>query len=92
MTTTPAVYRPIDCELHDVLESLATTRTPARIAFHDGSGAVQRCDAVIADVFARNAEEFLTTTAGESVRLDRLLSVDVLPVDDRLGRKRAKAA
>lgn len=71
----PSTYRPISCEFHDLLEDLATMRKPARIRFVDAQGAEQHRDAVIADVFARNGAEYLSTSSGETLRLDQLVAV-----------------
>lgn len=69
-------YRPINCEFHDLLESLATLRSPARIEHLDASGAPQALTGVITDVFAQGGVEYLTLQSGESLRLDRLLTVN----------------
>ena len=69
-------YDPISCEFHDRLEDLATLRKPTQLHFRDETGADQRRDAVITDVFALNGEEFVSLSTGERVRLDRLVEVD----------------
>lgn len=69
-------YHPISCEFHDLLEDLSTLRKRTRISFEDDNGAVQQREAVITDVFARDGEEYLSTDAGELLRLDRLVEVD----------------
>jgi len=76
MTTEPAPYLPINCEFHDLLEALATTRKPAQIGFRDADGAVQRRTAAITDVFARDGAEYLSMSTGETLRLDQLVEVD----------------
>ncbi|MFD1297020.1 hypothetical protein ACFQ4Q_10320 [Lysobacter gummosus] len=82
MTSDRSDYQPINCEFHDLLEDLATTRKPARISFLDEHGVVQHRDAVIADVFAKQGAEYLATAAGETLRLDRLLEVDAARLAD----------
>ena len=76
MTTDPTTYIPISCEFHDLLEALATTHKPARIAFRDDDGVEQRRTAVVTDVHARAGAEYLVLESGESLRLDRLVEVD----------------
>ncbi len=76
MTIDPIPYIPINCEFHDVLEALATTRKPAAIVFLDEAGAQRQITAVIADVHARDGAEFVVLATGESLRLDRLVNVD----------------
>jgi Rho-binding antiterminator len=75
MDNTNEGYGPISCEFHDLLEVLATTRSSARIRFLDSAGTVQSRETTVADVFARDGAEYLTIGTGETVRLDRLLSV-----------------
>ena len=73
-------YVPIDCEFHDVLESLATVRKRARIVFLGPAGDREVRDAVVADVFVRDSAEYLQLDSGETVRLDRLVEVDGIAV------------
>jgi hypothetical protein len=47
-------YRPIRCELHDVLESLATTRKHTEIEYRGADGALCKTAAVIQDLYARD--------------------------------------
>ena len=75
-TTDPSGYQPINCEFHDLLESLATTRKPARIAFVAADGATVHRNASVVDVFAREGAEYLSLSSGEILRLDRLVEVD----------------
>lgn len=70
-----ASYRPIDCSLHDRLESFATLGTECRIVFRDGYGAIREVIDRITDVFASGGEEFLVTASTGPVRLDRVESV-----------------
>lgn len=75
MTTNQSTYHPINCEFHDLLEDLAVTRKPTLIGFLDGTGAVQRRNATIDDVYARDGAEYLSVSTGEIVRLDQLVEV-----------------
>lgn len=69
-------YRPINCDFHDILEATATRRTRARIEFVDESGGHRSVEARIVDIGGRNGAEYMTLETGESVRLDRIVSVD----------------
>jgi Rho-binding antiterminator len=71
-------YQPIDCDFHDLLETLATTRRRAVLEYRDDDGAPQRRDAVVVDVFARDGAEYLVLDDGLRLRLDRLLAVNGL--------------
>ena len=76
MTTQPLPYKPISCEFHDLLESLATTHKRAQIVFRNKAGQVERREAAIADLHARDGEEFVVFDSGDTLRLDQLLEID----------------
>lgn len=76
MNSQPPSYSPINCEFHDVLETRATTRAVTSVVFRNEAGEIERRNAIISDVFARNGEEFLVLDSGDTVRLDRLLQID----------------
>lgn len=69
-------YRPIDCNLHDRLEELATLRQPARISYRDDQGEMRSAEDRIEDVFAADGVEYIRTAGGEQIRLDRIDDVD----------------
>jgi Rho-binding antiterminator len=69
-------YAPVDCEFHDVLESLATLRKRARIVFRGPAGDREVRDAMVTDVFVRDSAEYLQLDNGETIRLDRLIEAD----------------
>lgn len=75
MTDKPP-YHPIDCSVHDRLEAFATLRTMCRIAFRAADGRFGEEVGRIVDVFTRGSEEFLRTSSGREIRLDRLESVE----------------
>jgi Rho-binding antiterminator len=75
-------YTPISCDFHDLLEVHATTRKPTRISFRDGDGAAHQVSAVITDVFAQKGADYLTTSTGETLRLDQLIEVDGVKLAD----------
>jgi Rho-binding antiterminator len=72
-------YRPIDCADHDQLESLATLRQTARIAYRHEDGDLREVEGLIVDIYARDGVEYLRTASGEEVRLDRLDRVEAVP-------------
>jgi Rho-binding antiterminator len=71
-------YQPIDCSLHDRLESYATLRQPCRIVFRDEAGGRSESHDRIDDVFAEDGVEYIRTGSGERIRLDRIEEVDGL--------------
>ena len=68
-------YVPISCEFHDVLEAHAMTRKRVQLRFRDIGGNVQERVASLTDVFSREGSEYVSISTGETVRLDRLISV-----------------
>jgi Rho-binding antiterminator len=69
-------YSPIDCSLHDRLESAATLRKPVRIAYRDSLNDLVCLEDRIVDVFGRGGIEFMKLENGTVVRLDDVASVD----------------
>lgn len=69
-------YKPVNCEFHDVLESLATTRQPSEVLYRDSTGAIQKRVTTVTDVFAREGAEYVVLGSGEMVRLDALIAVN----------------
>ncbi|MET0350983.1 MAG: hypothetical protein ABW067_14425 [Rhizobacter sp.] len=83
MPTEP--YQPISCEFHDVLESLATRSRRAVVVYLGEDGTPREVSAVITDLFGRDGVEFMTLDSGETVRLDRIVTVDGVRLADFQG-------
>jgi Rho-binding antiterminator len=75
-------YQPISCEFHDVLESLATKARRAPVVYVGDDGALHEVSAVITDLFGRDGVEFMVLDSGETVRLDRIVTVDGVRLAD----------
>ena len=75
-------YRPISCDFHDLLESVATSRQIARIRFRDADGVVRERATSIQDVYSRAGAEYLVMGTQETVRLDQLIEVNGTQRDD----------
>lgn len=73
-------YVPIDCGVHDRLESLAVRQTPVAVVWRGDTGGARRATARITDMFARDAADWVTLSTGETVRADRLVTVDGVAV------------
>lgn len=73
-------YRPISCDFHDVLEAAATRRRRVRIEFLE-DGQPQLRESRIADLGGGPDGEYMTLEDGQSVRLDRIVSVDGVRLD-----------
>ena len=75
-------YRPISCDFHDVLEIRAMKKEHCAVEFIGDDGKKRLVVAAITDVFAKDGEEFLTLDSNETVRLDRIVSVDGVRLSD----------
>jgi len=69
-------YRPIDCSVHDMLESTAVRRTVAHFVVRDEDGTTRVIQDRVDDLFARDGVEYMRTAGGQEIRLDRLASVN----------------
>lgn len=69
-------YQPVNCEFHDVLESVSTLGKPVHIEVQSPLGGTQQYFAAIADVFSRRGAEYIALHSGELIRLDWLIAVD----------------
>ncbi len=69
-------YKPISCEFHEVLESLATTRKTANVEYRDTDGVLRESSAMIRDLYVRDNAEYLALSSGETLRLDQIVAVN----------------
>lgn len=80
MTNPP--YHPIDCGLHDRLLAAATRGRTVQVRFRGDAGELLDLRSRILDVFSREGAEYLRTSEGGEIRLDRLLEVDGVPFSE----------
>lgn len=78
MKPTPP-YKPIDCSLHDRLESAATLRQVVSIDFRDAEGELLHVEDRIVDVVSRDGAEYMKLAQGKEIRLDAIASMDGVP-------------
>lgn len=78
-------YQPIDCNYYDRLEAWATMRTVCLLVFLDENDVRQEVSGLIADLYTLNKAEYLRMDNGLTLRLDRLLSVNGVPVPGQCG-------
>ena len=71
-----APYRPVSCDVHDVLEATAIRRTRATIGFVDSDDAPTQVSARVVDIVTRSDREYVVLESGVEIRLDRVRSVD----------------
>lgn len=72
-------YTPIGCSYYDQLELLAMHKSPTVLKYRDDQQAEQELHAVIVDVYSQDKQEFIKLDDGQTIRLDRLISVDRKP-------------
>ncbi|RPE08217.1 hypothetical protein EGT74_14225 [Chitinophaga lutea] len=80
METPEKQYQPIDCNYYDRLEAWATMQTLCVLSFHDEDGHPQEVTARITNLYTLNKAEYLQLDNGLVLRLDRLLSVNGIPL------------
>ncbi len=69
-------YIPLNCNLHDHLEALATLRKQCQIVYRQDDNQCTETRDMIVDIYTKNKEEFVVLRAGEVIRLDALIKVD----------------
>ena len=72
---TDDAYTPIACSFHDRLEDAAVRQRPVRLVWTDPQGE-RVAETTVADVFARGGADWVRLGTGETVRADRLVSLD----------------
>ncbi|MCU0437391.1 MAG: DUF2024 family protein [Raineya sp.] len=80
-------YTPISCNYHDMLLAKATQKEYCKIQYFTEIREFITTNAVIKDVFTKNKEEFMQLATGETIRLDRIVSVndEKLPTGKEIG-------
>ena len=69
-------YTPINCSYYDLLESLAVKRERVDIDYRNPMGGPETTNAIIKDFRTENKEEFMILDNGTEIRLDRLVTVN----------------
>ena len=80
-------YRPLDCDLHDVLEIACLHRALLQVELRDGSRFVARARTTVSTA---DKEEFLLLDAPEGerrIRLDQLHAVATVGADGQPGAR-----
>ena len=78
-------YQPIDCDYYDRLEAWATVGTTCAISFTDEGGQANQVDSKILDFKTEDGVEYLIGEDNLQIRLDRLISVNGIPLADGRG-------
>lgn len=69
-------YRPINCSYYDELEAIATLRKRVTVIYQNDSAQVTLNGVGIKNLYAKDKEEFVVLTNGQTIRLDYLIEVD----------------
>lgn len=69
-------YKPIACGLYDELEVRALRKQKVTITFINDKNENENIVCAIADLFSKDKSEFLKTSDGKIIRLDKLLELD----------------
>jgi len=69
-------YKPISCSFHDELESLAIRQRKVEINYWDNNNEQQSINSQIRDFNSRDGAEFMVLESNQTIRLDRIISVD----------------
>lgn len=75
-------YVPISCDFYDEIELLALRGSMCTVIFKNKNDESQTIESVIKNVFTKNKEEFLEMKNGDLIRLDRLISINGIPLPD----------
>lgn len=73
-------YTPISCSFYSRLENLADLKMPVPLVYHTAEGPLSLPRAVIEDVYMKEKVEYLRLSDGTEIRLDRLVSVNGIPL------------
>jgi Rho-binding antiterminator len=73
-------YVPIDCNYYDRLEAAATMQRECEIIYRNDAGTEAALHERITDLFSRDGVEYMQLAGGTVIRLDRLSSVDGVPL------------
>lgn len=69
-------YKPIDCDFHDRIEALATSRRRVVINYESETEAKGQSEGIITDIYtAPTKEEFLRLDGETEIRLDRIVNI-----------------
>ena len=77
---TPEKYIPIDCNFYDRIEAAIVQRRIVRLEYRDAEGQATSAETKLQDTQTKAGEEFLLLPSGEQIRMDRILSLDGVPV------------
>lgn len=75
------IYKPINCNLYDVLLAKATLKKECLITFISNEKK-ETTTATIVDVYTKTKEEFMQLNNEMHIRLDKIISVDGVMINE----------
>ncbi len=72
-------YKPIDCNFYDRLEAWSVRKVEVNICLTDTDSLTT---GVIQDLYIKEKAEFLLLNTGQEIRLDKIASVNGIPLDE----------
>ena len=75
-------YIPISCDFYDEIELLALRKSTCKVIFRNKNEEEEMIEGVIKNIFSKNNEEFLDMGGDVKIRLDRLVSINGMPLPD----------
>ena len=75
-------YVPISCDFYDEIELLALRKSSCKVIFRNEKEEEELIEGVIDNVYSKNKEEFLEMNGIFKIRLDRLVSINGMPLPD----------
>lgn len=82
LTAMETPYRPIDCSYYDRLEAWATLKGSCAIVWMDQDKVKHEVQSRIMDLVIQNHVEYLVVEKGLRIRLDHLISINDIPLDE----------
>lgn len=74
-------YKPISCNFHDELEALCVLKKKCEIIY-SAMEADKSITGLIKNIITRKEGEFIEMDCGETIRLDKIVSVNGLKLSD----------
>ena len=74
-------YKPINCDLHSHIEDFIVRKTKVTMCFLRENENVIVNDILLVDTWTKGGEEFIKTDSNETIRLDKIVSINGIKFD-----------
>ncbi len=75
-------YVPVNCTFYDILEEAVVLKRPNTLQIIEKSKTTTLSNCVITDLYSSESVEFMTTKEGNTYRLDQIVSINGVLLDD----------